>query len=243
MKSIPTFVWLCAASSLLGASAASAQVASPATEKFYVNVNVGGQLADRTLGSSTSQAVYGETATLTSSQPVAKGMTFDFGGGYRIWHDLYVGIVVTRFSDTADATYTASVPDPVVFGRPRTVTGTETTLDRSEIGFNPHVTWVRPLTDKFDIALGVGASFITLKQRLVNNFQVPVGSQAVVPLIGEETATGKGVFAQADFIYSLAARYGVGGFIRYAGGKADLPSSPDHNVGGMQAGGGIRLRF
>ena len=40
----------------------------------------------------------------------------------------------------------------------------------------------------------------------------------------------------------LVGRYGVGGFIRYAGGKAEFPAV-DLTVGGMQAAGGIRIRF
>jgi hypothetical protein len=44
-------------------------------------------------------------------------------------------------------------------------------------------------------------------------------------------------------IYNLKTRYAVGGYVRYAGAKVDLPSANDLNVGGMQAGGGIRLRF
>jgi hypothetical protein len=46
-----------------------------------------------------------------------------------------------------------------------------------------------------------------------------------------------------DVAYTLTPRYGVGGYVRYAGGTVDLPSMAGAHVGGAQAGGGIRLRF
>lgn len=244
MKTMTRMVWLCAGLGLFTTSSVYAQVASPATEKFYVNVNFGGQLAKRTVGSVVAKPdVYGEPATLDSTQPVGAGAMFDVGAGYRIWHDLYVGVVITSFSDTADATYTASVPNPAFFNALATSTGGASNLERQEIGFHPNVTWVRPLTDKIDISLGIGAAFISLSQRLINDFTVPAGTQSAVPVVADETGLAKGFFGQADFIYNLKPRYGIGGFFRYAGGKVDLSSVPDHNVGGAQAGAGIRLRF
>ncbi len=222
---------------------ARAQAASPATQRVFVNINFGGQLAPRTVGTSVRKSVYGEEATLTSTQPVSRGALIDLGAGVRVYGDLYVGVSVSQFTDTADATYEASVPDPVVFDLPSRTTGTATGLGRTETAINPHVVFVLPLTDRADLALGIGASIIDLKQRLVSDFSVPLGTKNAVPVIVEETGRANGVYASVDFIFNLATHFGIGGFARFAGGKVDLPSLPEHNVGGMQAGGGLRLRF
>jgi len=223
---------------------AYAQSPAPAMEQFFVNVNFGGQLATRTLTAQTEKEVYEETATLKSSLEIGRGPVIDFAGGYRIWGDVFVGVGISRFADTGTATHEASIPDPVFFGRPKTVTGSTDNLERSELAINPHALWVTPLTDKLDVSAGLGLSIIRLSQDLIGDFQVAPGTQNVsINQPTRETATGVGVFAQVDFIYNINPMYGAGGFARYAGAKVDLPSSPDQNVGGMIVGGGIRLRF
>ena len=223
--------------------AARAQSITPATDKFYVNVNVGGQLTSRTVSSTASQIVHQETATLTSTQPVNHGVVFDFGGGYRVWGDIFAGVTVSLFSDTETASWEASIPDPLFFNHPKIIPGTTSDLKRSEVSVSPYALWGMPLADKFDITLALGLAVIKVKQDLVGTFSVPAGTQNVTTAVTTEDATAIGPFAEVDVIYNLAPRYGLGGYVRYAGGKADLPSLQDHSVGGVQAGGGIRLRF
>lgn len=243
MKRIDTTLWLCLGLSCFAAAPASAQVPSPATEKLYLNANVGEQFASRTLKSSAASNIYDETATLFATQPVNRGAVIDVGAGYRVWRDLYAGVVVSSFKTQADATYSASVPHPLFFNRPKTTTGAATGLSHSELAVNPNVTWAMTLTDKMDVAFSLGASIIKVKQDLISGFSVKTGTQEITVNSGEESGTAKGPYAAVDFIYNLKARYGVGGFVRYAGGNVNLPSAPDLNVGGVQAGGGIRLRF
>ena len=106
----------------------------------------------------------------------------------------------------------------------------------------PHVTWARPLTDNFDISFSAGIAFIHVSQDLVGNFDI-APPQNITILQTSETGNGVGPYAQVDVIYNLKTRYGVGGYVRYAGAKVDLPSAADTNIGGLQVGGGIRLRF
>jgi hypothetical protein len=242
-----TVIGLFAGAAILSsASATYAQAPAPATEKYFVNMNFGGQLADRATGTSVSKTVYDETATLVSTQPIGRGLVFDFGGGYRVWEDVYVALVVTRFSNTHSASYTATIPHPFFFSSivpPKTVTGITDELKRTEVGIDPHVLWVTPLTDKIDVSVGLGLSVIKVKEDLLSDFDVPAGTQDVSPILGSESKTAKGVYAAVDFIYGLTPRYGVGGYVRYAGGKVTLDSAGETNVGGLQVGGGIRLRF
>lgn len=228
---------------LCAAPAVRAQSAEPGMEPFFVNVNFGYQLADRSIKASAQKDIYEETATLNSSQTVNGGPMIDFAVGYRVWGDFFAGVGISRFSDTESATTETSVPDPLFFNRPKLVTGQTDGLKRSELAINPQVMWVTPLTDKLDLSAGVGISIIRLSQDVVGDFTVAAGTQNVTTIATKEDATGVGLYAQLDFIFNINPMYGVGGFARYAGAKVDLASVSDQNVGGMIAGAGIRLRF
>jgi hypothetical protein len=229
---------------LSAASYASAQAPSPSTSKFFASVNIGGQLASRNLDMGSSQNVYDETATLTASLPIGKGLVTDFGGGYRVWGDVFVGVTISFFTTSDDAPYTASVPDPLFFGRPKTTTGTVTGLKHTEVATLPELIYARALTDKMDFVGKIGPAFIHLSQDTISGFSIPAGTQNVNVSSGSESGTGTGINASIGVNYNVTDRYAVGGYVRYAGASVQLDASPDKlNVGGMQVGGGLRVNF
>src|SRR5262245_53616322 len=87
---------LCAALVMCAASV-HAQTPTPSTEKFFLNVNVGGEMATRTLTVVATKNVYDETATLTSTQPIGRGAVIDFDGGYRVREDFFAGLFLSFF--------------------------------------------------------------------------------------------------------------------------------------------------
>jgi len=241
MRKVCGFVALIA---LFAAPYASAQAPSPSTSKFFVFVNVGGQLMSRTVDMSSTQTVYEEQATLNASLPIGKGVVPDFGGGYRVWGNVFVGVTVSFFNDTGDAAYTASIPDPLFFGRAKTVTGTQTGLKHSEVAVLPELIYSRPVTDKMDVVGKIGPAIIHLSQDIISSFSVPAGTQDVVVSTSSQSGTGAGINASIGLNYNLSDRYAVGGYLRYAGASVQLDASPDkQDVGGMQVGGGIRVNF
>ncbi|MQA31142.1 MAG: outer membrane beta-barrel protein [Luteitalea sp.] len=227
----------------VSAAPAAAQAPSPATEKFFVNVNFGAQLADRSIDAVVSDSVYEETATLASTTPVSGGALFDVSAGYRIWGDFFAALAVTSFGDTQHSDYIATVPHPTFFDRPLTTSGRIEDLKRREVGFHPQIVWAYPLTDRVDLAVSGGPSFVRLSQDVSQGLNVPPGTQTANLSVGRETATAKGVHVGADVSYTLSPRYGVGGFLRYVTASADLPSAPDNNTGGLHIGGGVRVRL
>jgi hypothetical protein len=223
---------------------ASAQAPSPSTSKFFVFFDVGGQLNSRTLETTSTQTVYEETATLNASLPIGKGVVPDFGGGYRVWGNVFVGVTVSFFNDTGDALYTASVPDPLFFGRPKTVTGTVTGLKHSEVAVLPELVYARPVTDKMDVLGKIGPSIIHLNQDFINSFTVPAGTQDVIVNTTSQSGTGVGFNASIGVNYNLTDRYAVGGYLRYAGASVELDgASHDLSIGGGQIGVGLRVNF
>ena len=160
-----------------------------------------------------------------------------------MWRNLAVGIGFSSFSRPSDASVTASIPNPLIFDQPLTVTSTQSGLAHSEKGVHLQAVWFVPVTDKIDVALFVGPSFIHVTQGLVSAATIPSGTQNVNLTVGSEEGTAKGVNVGVDGNYLFTRNFGAGIFIRYAGGSVDLPSAPDLKVGGFQAGIGARVRF
>ena len=214
----------------------------PASHGF-VNINGGAQPATRSIEKSETRPLFGETATLSASQEINNGAIFDMSAGYRVWHGLAIAFGYTHLGSTSDSSVVAVIPDPLVFDRPKTVTATQTGLGHSENGIHLQAVWFYSIDDKFDVALSIGPSFIKVKQELVSGFTIPAGTQNLTLTVGSEEGTATGVNVGVDGSYLFTRNFGVGLFLRYAGGSVDLPSVPDLNVGGFQIGLGARVRF
>jgi hypothetical protein len=97
------------------------------TDKGYVSISGGGQAGSHDLGGSLSFQQYEETATITTTQKVKGGGLFDIGGAYRVWgKNLLAGVSFSHIASKSDVTLSATIPDPVVFDKPRTVTSSQT---------------------------------------------------------------------------------------------------------------------
>jgi hypothetical protein len=250
MKSVMTrkarLLMLVTGLAVAAASEVAAQTPSEPAKQAFLNVNVGAQPAIRSIASSSSFQLHDETATVTTSQGIGNGAIFDINGGYRVWQNLAIGIgYSTLFSNPYDNTLVASIPDPLFFNRPKTVTVVTTGLEHSEKTVYLQAVWIVPVTDKIDVALSAGPSFIRVRQELVlpSSVTIPVGTQNVNVATSVEERTAKGVNLGFDGTYLFTKRVGAGIFARYSGGSVDIPGAEGLKVGGFQTGLGIRVRF
>ena len=212
----------------------------------FININVGGQIASRSVGVNENTPLYGETLTVSTSQSVGSGALFDISGGYRVWRSVSAAIGFSDFSKTSDASGTASIPNPLVFDRPVTVNVSQSGLHHSERAVHIMASWLFPVTNEFDVTFAVGPSVFSAKQEVIS-VNVPPGTQSANASVGSESKSGVGAIVQVDGNYMLrrkwGAAWGAGAFMRYAGAKVDLPSVPGMKVGGFQLGVGLRARF
>ena len=97
-----------------------------------------------------------------------------------------------------------------------------------------------------------GPSFFTVEQALVNEVESTDSYRYDVATFDRAvTNTAKkskvGVNVGGDVAYFFTRQRGVGGGAQYSGTTVDLPSPDGGTVsvkaGGLQAGGGLRLRF
>ena len=211
--------------------------------KLFIDVNGGAQTQSRTLDSSFSIPIYGQTASVSTTATIPSGGIFDFRVGYKVITNIGVAVGVSTYSGTGATAGAASVPSPIFFNRPLAVTIPESPADRKERSVYLVFVGFVPITDKVELNLSIGPTFIRVKQPLIASVSIPNGTQNVNPSIQTQEGTAKGVNVGADLSYMFLKQVGAGVFMRYNGGSLDLESASDVKAGGFQIGIGGRLRF
>lgn len=245
MTKTTTIIAMIAGLTLATAFTARAQTQSTTTTdaKKFVSVSGGGQFQSRTFSETTTFSLFGDTGSVTANQTVGTGFVFDASFGYRLWRRLSVAVGVSTFHGSGAAASVVAVPNPLFFGKPTIKTFSAADygdLSQTSTALNFQAVWIRPLTDKLDLWLFAGPSFIHVSQEIASATETQNTTAAIKT---DSANTGKAGTAGVDVNYRMNDRYSVGGFVRYAGGEVDLPSAPKLKVGGVQAGGGIRFRF
>lgn len=223
---------------------AHAQTPVQPGSNIFASISAGGQLQSRDFSQVTIFNLFNEDGSVTANQTVNTGFVFDATVGYRLRqvHDNFaVAIGFSSFNGSGEAAALASIPNPLFRNRQTLVSfgpGDYGDLTQTTQSVNFMAVWMMPLTARFDLAVFGGPSVVRVKQEMAS-----VSTASPVAAVDSQSkTTGKAGIGGVDLSYRLNERYGVGGFVRYAGGKADLPSV-DLTFGGVQAGGGIRIRL
>ena len=229
----------------LCAAAVPASAQMQWTDKGYITVNGGGQVGSHELTETGSFPLYEETATFTSTTKVKGGGLFDIGGAFKVWgNNLLVGVSYSHVASKSDGTLTGSVPDPVVFDHPRTVSKTFADLTHKEDQVHINAIWMIPVANKLDVGISAGPTIFTVKQETIPSLTVTEPGPIVTTTVATNSETAVGFNVGVDVQYMIAKKWGVGGLMRYAGGKVELPGATEKlTVGGFQVGGGLRIRF
>jgi hypothetical protein len=223
-------------------------------DRGFVNVNGLFQIrSDVITKTEASTTIYDEKATITGAQTIkTQGATFDIGGGVRIVGNFGAGIAYTQLSTTGGAAVTASVPHPLIYDSPRTANGTATGLAHKEKQIHLFAVWMLPVSDKLDVAFSAGPTFFKLTQDIVGSATYaevgPPYTQITMAFkTSQVTQNATGFNFGADVTYKFSRMLGAGGFVRWAATKVDVTptggTTMSINVGGVQCGGGLRLRF
>lgn len=226
------------------ASAANAQQLQW-TDKAFVSVNVGVQAASHDLNTTQTFTLYDENATVTTSQKNGSGALFDIGGGYRVWENMAVGLTYSFAPSKATPSVHGSIPDPFVFDQPRPVDASAGEAKHRESALHFDATWMMPMTDKIDVGISAGPSIYIVSQDLVTSLIVnEPGPTVQSTSLTNESKMTVGLNVGVDVRYLLTEKWGVGGVARYTWASVKLgnPSS-SLTVGGLQIGGGFRMRF
>jgi hypothetical protein len=221
-------------------------------DRGYLSVNFGIQPQSRDFDEVSAPEINGDPATITVPHSIGSGAFPDFAVGYRLWENLGVHVGYSYFSKSETPTLSAQIPHPVVVGQSRTATASAGELSHSESAFHTHLVWMIPLSEEIELAVLVGPSFYNITQSFVETVTVvetpPYTSVSIsgVQQI-EQSDTAVAFTAGLDGTYRLTPRFGIGAFFRYSGASSDMPLSGGNSVtveaGGIQIGGGLRVRF
>ena len=162
---------------------------------------------------------------------------------------LGVGLSGAYFSSSNPAQVTALVPHPLLAGRPRQISG-PAGVSRTELGVHLQAAyWVRA-TDRVEIVVSGGPSVIRASQDFVSDvtfteaFPYDTAKYDGATVV-RERKTAKGGNIGAEVTWRASRHYGIAAVVRYSHAAADFSDAgtPTLVIGGLRAGGGIRLSF
>src|SRR5262249_20652095 len=151
-----------------------------------------------------------------------------------LWRKASIGVGVSTFSRTLDdVTGVATIPSPIFFNQPRTITTTTSGLKHSEIAVHLSFGWTFALSDRIDVLIYGGPTAVRVKQDAVPTITVNSNS-TVTAVVQEQSGTATGGHIGFDARFRFSEHIGVGIFVRAAPATADLDSIPNLKVGGGQ---------
>src|SRR4051812_35659237 len=152
-------------------NALTARAQTAAENRGFLNVSVGGQFQTHDFTTVTTFPLYDETGSVTANQTVGSGFVFDVTGGYRFARSLAGAIGVSTFTGSGDAAAVASIPSPLFFGKPTTVSFDASQygdLKQTSVAINFQIVWMRSISPKFDLAAFGGPSVIHVSQDIAS---------------------------------------------------------------------------
>jgi hypothetical protein len=233
-----------------GAEAQTGAPRPPLSERVFFSAGVLFQVNSNDFTDTATIRRYAENGRLETTYDVGGGLAFDASGSFVVWKNLAFGVGLTVFSASTTTQIDAQVPHPFFFNQPRTVTG-EFEGDRSETAVHIQAKWIVPVNNKTVVTLFGGPSFFKVEQDIVNDidftesypFDTATFSRAIT---AKQSESAVGVNVGGDVAYFFSPNVGVGGMVQYSGATVEMttPSgTADVKAGGLQVGGGIRLRF
>ena len=240
----------------VGGFAAPADAQMALSGRVQILANGAYQVSSEELRQTFSQRAYGEDATFEAVHDIKGGTMLDLGGSVLVWRELSIGAIYTELDQAGTVTLTGSVPHPILFNADRAITPQTLSQTHRERTTHIFASWRVPIPqlDGLDISVYGGPSYFNLTQGLIHDIAVaeaggpPFSSVNVTEVqVAEQVVNGWGGHVGAEVTYMFSSVFGLGGFVRFSNGSIDVPSSDTETltvtVGGVQTGGGIRLRF
>jgi hypothetical protein len=238
---------------LAGVNEAAAQTDE---SRFFLSVSGAFEPGTQTYADDGTFSLYDETGRLTvGSDDLSSGAVLDFGVGMRLTGNFIVGANFHRTSSLGEASVTGQAPHPIFFSRPRSFSATVADMKRTEQALHVSLGYRLALGEKLDVQIYAGPSQFRFTQDVVNAVVISEtgGAFTTVNATNEVTtrkANSWGGHVGADVSYPVyqsgATSFRLGGYVRYAEASSEflvVSNSVSTKVGGVQIGGGLRVRF
>jgi len=235
-------VYAAAVAGVLAAGPASAQ-----SGRISASVNIGAQAGSGDFTYRQTPTIYSEPASIDIAQDYENGVLFDIGGGFTVFGNFGVGLAYTHTNGDGVAAVAGQIPHPLFFDQPRAATVAADNLKHSEDAVHLQVFYRFAATPKIDVTVGIGPTFFSVKQQLIDTVSVTEPTPTIAPTVVDVKESPVGVNVGADVTYMITKTFGAGILLRYAGASADFATangtSVGLDVGGFQFAGGLRVRF
>ena len=229
-------------------------------ERAFVDVNLGAAWArQQTFTWQVTSPLFAETRTFQMSYENPAGASFDFGGGVMFTPEVGVGLSFAGTAHQSPVELFASVPHPFAFNAHATDTEqTEREFQRIEGSAHLQLIGAAWIGDAVRVRAAGGPTWFRVQQDLVSDIRYAqafgVFTRANAIEITEYEfdekveGTGWGFHVGGDVSFFFSRVVGLGAFARYSQGTVDiddpLTGGPiELETGGLQAGGGLRLKF
>ena len=243
-----------AAGLLLGhAAPATAQMPFGFLEDLAIQFNGALQLGGQEFGEPVTFTAYDEQTLFEGSHVRDRSaLSFDVGASLRVWRRLALGATFTQFTHSDPTVVTGRVPHPFFTDQFRVAPVQLLQLEHRERMTHLQVLWTQPVWDRLDLTLSFGPSLVEVTQGVVTGLEL---SEVAAPYtsirVEAVTASEQVVNSVAghlgvDATYMITPQIGAGFFLRYVVGSADIPTLDGDvsvDIGGVQTGAGIRVRF
>jgi hypothetical protein len=224
---------------------------SAAQDRVRVNADAAQQSTATEFTATATFVEFVEQAQVTTEHRVKTGPVFGGGASVRVWKQLALGAAFSYYSKATDANVTAQLPHPFLFDQPRGASGTASGVKRTEMASHLFVGWIIPATDRMELIVSGGPTVFQVHQDLVTHVTYthlyPFDEAQFTGVTSQPAKDSTlGVHAGADVTWKFSRRVGVGGILRYSRGTLDTAIGSDSvsfDVGGLHAGGGLRLIF
>lgn len=216
-----------------------------------VSASFGTQVSDATIEQSFDLIRNIEPMPVTASIDAKRATLIDAGAAYKVAGRLAIAYAFSSTMHDTTADVSAAVPHPFFFDRRRPIEGTVPTTSSGKT-HHVSVAYIVPAGRSVDVMVLGGPSWFSIRQTLVNDVtyreEYPYDTAAfndAKTTLAKENVTGYHV--GVDVAVKLTRHVGLGGLARFSRGSTTLTAGQDNtakfDVGGLQAGGGLRLAF
>ncbi len=214
-------------------------------QTFMAGFNVGSQASSaRTEQTAFNFNLYGEAATVTTDRSVPSGVLFDVFGAARLRGNFGVAALAMLRNASSEGAVRASIPSPIFFDTPRTVTATVADMRHRERWGGLFAAYMVKLDDKTGLLIFGGPMLAAVDHSLPTSAAVTEGATPSVAVsVTEYSKTVWGYGGGVDFSYMMSRNVGLGAQARYIGATANLATDSQVKMGGFQVSAGVRIAF
>ena len=230
----------------LSAGPAAAQSTAWGTNG-YISFNALVDVDSATYDTVTDLEINAEPTQVTATHDFGLQPVFDISAGGRIKGNFGFGLAFSYAKRSEDAHVTGAIPHPFYFGQPRALDGT-TPLDREDIAVHIQGMYLVQVSRPFQISLYGGPTWFRVNHDTIRTItfheEYPFDTVTLDTVsIDTLEASRWGYNVGVDASYFFSRQIGVQGIARYSIATITLGTAPPQDIGGLQVGAGLRIRY